>query len=120
MKFVIKICLSTLLPVILSCKEDDRTNTACGCNGPADKQIVNAMVQYLGGGRFNIQPITVDGVPLQALATACSVNGGWIVSTEISKPNYVISGNTKLSCQPGYSSYIGPTEIEITKITKMP
>ena len=110
--------LFIILSLILSCKEDNPKDVTCGCNGPTDTYIVNGWSRYLGAVRFGIKLLPTSQTEI--MVTACSIDKNWIVSTDTLKPNYLVTANTKLSCQPLYSSYRGPTEIKITKITKLP
>lgn len=112
------ILLLTLFILMFSCKDGGPSEISCGCNGPTDRYIVGGWSRYLGGGKFAIRLAPTS--QSEMIAVACSIDNKWIVSTDSTKADYVITANTKLSCQPGYSSYRGPTEMKITKITKIP
>jgi hypothetical protein len=85
-----------IVTVIFSCKDDEDSAMACGCNGPVFRSIENAEASYLGDGYFIIRN-ELQGDSL-IYGWACEQNTTLKKSPDQYTRDYIVSVNLMKAC----------------------
>lgn len=107
--------LLTIIAFAVACHKKDPAPD-CGCEGRTVKRVENVRASLAGSGFFTI--FKEDGKTYSAYVSACKSDSTWEKSLDFKVPDYIISGNIKLSCFTGPTIMIQSAPIEITAIRK--
>lgn len=107
--------------VVFSCKDDEDSAMACGCNGPVYKTVENAEATYLGNSYYIIKN-KAQGDSL-LYGWACEEDTTLQKSPNENTRDYIISANFKRSCPVNdivfpSSVFTSVDMIEVTAIRK--
>ncbi|WP_221393861.1 hypothetical protein [Dyadobacter sp. NIV53] len=100
----------------LSCKDKD-PNADCGCDGSTTKVVENVKGSYLGSNSFVIRISYDNNIFYETYVSACNISDTLKITTDIKKPNYIISGNIKKECFTDLMTLTArPSQFEIKSI----
>ncbi|MHA4740452.1 hypothetical protein [Dyadobacter sp. MSC1_007] len=118
MKIIYIILLSA---IAIACK-DKKELPGCGCEGPTIQVLKDLPASYLGDKAFLLRQTNEGGHKYETSVLSCTAMDTLTKTPDITKPDYILSGELKQQCnpQPLYSSMYIPNSIRITKIEKAP
>jgi len=86
-----------MIVAAFSCKEKE-PKFDCDCESATFRVVKDANASYLGKGILQIQLVSEDKEVYESFVTACSISDTLKITPDVTKPDYVVSGNIKKLC----------------------